>query len=119
MLQVNIQCIRNKILELEHFCDEHKIDVISVAEHWLQVEQVDVFTPQGYIPASLFCRKEKKNGGSGVFVKIGIDFSVINADRFNSELNCEISCIKLKKENLIIVSVYRSPMGNVNFSWKI
>jgi len=60
------------------------------------------------------CRNVRKNGGAGIFIKDGLNFSKIDLSQFNSELNCEFSCIRLVDYNLIVVSLYRSPNGDLN-----
>lgn len=113
ILQLNIQSIRNKLLELEQFCNLENIDIICVSEHWLVSEEVDLYTPQGFLPASFYCRNNKKNGGTGIFIKSDIKYKVLKVEKFCKEMDCEICCIKLIDLNIVIVSVYRSPQGNI------
>lgn len=112
ILQVNIQCIRNKILEIEHFCAQENIHVICVSEHWLKDDQSNIFIPSGFVKASLVCRKNKKNGGVAIFLKDGITFSEQNLNNFYAEMDFEICGIKITDLDLYIVSVYRSTSGN-------
>lgn len=69
VLQVNLCSIRNKLLELDHFCSNEKVDVICATEHWLRDDEVDVFTPQGYISADVVCREVKKTVGQAILLK--------------------------------------------------
>lgn len=62
ILQVNLQCIRNKLLELGHVGSSLDIDLICVSEHWLVESEINLFIPQGYMPASFYCRQNKKKG---------------------------------------------------------
>jgi hypothetical protein len=110
-----MQSIRNKKLELEHFCESENVDIICICEHWLLDEEIELYTPRGYVPGSFFCRNVKKNGGVGIFVKQGIIFKKIKMEKFCNELDLELSCIKLIKENIVIISMYRSPKGNLEF----
>jgi hypothetical protein len=114
ILQLNSQSIRNKLLKLEHLCKIKDVGVICVSEHWLSKDQTTIFVPDNYVVADMMCRSQSKNGGSAIFSKKDIEFEKINVDKFLSEINCELSCIKLLKENLIILSVYRSPNGDIN-----
>jgi hypothetical protein len=113
-LQVNVCCLRNKLLQLEYLCREKNIDLICISEHWLNQNQIDLFVPENFIPASVVCRKLRKNGGVGIYVKNSIQFSVVNVSQFNFELDFEICCIQLIEEDVLIVSIYRSPNGDIN-----
>lgn len=114
ILQVNLQCIRNKLLELEHVGSSLDIDLICVSEHWLVESEINLFIPQGYMPASFYCRQNKKNGGAGIIIKNNIAFEVIDIANFSSELDCELCCVKLSEQNIYVVSVYRAPQGNID-----
>lgn len=115
VLQINIQCIRNKILEIEHFCELEKIDVICISEHWLKEIQVNHFVPFNFKPASVVCRGSKKNGGVGIYTDSKLHFSVINLETFYLEIHFELCGIKIIRPNgnLNIISIYRSPSGDI------
>lgn len=114
ILQVNLQSIRNKLLELEIVCKNNNIDIVCVSEHWLLDEEVNLYIPSGYVSASYFCRKIRKNGGVSIFVKEGIHFEPVDLSQFNSEMDCELCCARFNKQNITVVSVYRSPQGDIN-----
>lgn len=105
--------MRNKIAELEHFSDINNLDIMCVSEHWLLDDQIPLFTPLGFSAASVFCRETLKNGGVGIFTKSFLQFSKIDFHLYNSEQNFEISGIKLNDLDLAIVSLYRSPLGDI------
>lgn len=69
VLQANCQCIRNKLLDIEHVCQLQNVDVICASEHWLTPEQADMFIPQNFDLANIVCRTNFKNGGSAIYVK--------------------------------------------------
>lgn len=92
----------------------NKCDVVCVSEHWLTDNQVELFVPDDYILADFMCRKVKKNGGVAIFVRHNIKFLKIDVSSYSSELNGEFSCIRLLDQNIIIISLYRSPNGDVN-----
>lgn len=112
-MQVNIGCIRNKLLDLEFFSNSEKIDVICVAEHWLTECQVNLFVPKTFVAAEVKCRTHKKNGGTGIFVKNNLQFSSFDLSKYFVEQSFEICCIKLIKVNIFVISIYRSPSGNL------
>lgn len=113
-MQINVCSIRNKVLELEDLCNEKKINLMCISEHWLQENQVDVFVPNNFIPANVVCRKIRKNGGVGIYILNSIKFSVIDVSQFYSEINFECCAVKLLDKNVIILSIYRSPNGDVD-----
>ncbi len=84
----------------------------------MTLEEVDLFVPQGYVPATFFCRKTKKNGGAGIFIKNHIKFVNVNLSNFVVELDCEMCCVKLLDHNINVVSLYRAPQGNVSVFFK-
>ncbi|KAG8242319.1 hypothetical protein J6590_068266 [Homalodisca vitripennis] len=49
-----LQSTRNKLLELEIACKVAEIDIVCVSEHWLLNDEIELFTPKGYLPASFF-----------------------------------------------------------------
>lgn len=99
---------------MEQFCKHEQIDVICLSEHWLRGEEVNLYVPQGYLPASIYCRKITRNGGTGIFIKQQIDYKEINVETFCVELDCEICSIKLVKLNMVVISLYRSPQGKLD-----
>lgn len=69
LLQINCQCLRNKVLELEHLCLTEGVEVVCLSEHWLRDNQVELFVPKNFQIADIACRKQKKNGGGWYFGK--------------------------------------------------
>jgi hypothetical protein len=108
-----MQCLRNKISELEYLISLEKIDIICASEHWLTNDQVKVFVPNDFLVGDVMCRNKYKNGGTSVLIKNNIIFEKICLQQFVSELNFEICGIKLKSHNMAILSVYRSPKGDL------
>lgn len=48
ILQLNIQSVKNKLLDSEHVCQMYDVDLICISEHWLTLEKIELFVPQGY-----------------------------------------------------------------------
>lgn len=113
-MQVNVCCLKNKVLQLECLCNEKNVNVICISEHWLQDDQIDLFVPRSFVPANVKCRSLRKNGGVGIYLRNSIQFLTVDVSQFYFELHFEICCVKLTEENLLIVSVYRSPNGDMN-----
>jgi exonuclease III len=116
LMQINIGCIRNKLLELEVFCNSEGIDLMCVSEHWLTEDQINLFFPKNFVAADVRCRQIKKNGGTGIFIKNSLQYSVFDLSKYFIEQSFEVSCIKLIRpnENIFIISIYRSPSGDLN-----
>uniref|UniRef100_A0A1B6HJN6 Reverse transcriptase domain-containing protein n=1 Tax=Homalodisca liturata TaxID=320908 RepID=A0A1B6HJN6_9HEMI len=62
----------------------------------------------------MVCRKASKNGGAGIFIRDSLEYSELDLSKFNLEQNLEISGIKLANLEVAIVSLYRSPCGNMD-----
>lgn len=62
ILKVKIRSMRNKLLQLQHFCGMERIYIVITAENWLTYEQVDCLVPQGFVTGSVQCRKVNKMG---------------------------------------------------------
>lgn len=111
---INIQCIRNKIDELEMFLINKNFKALCLVEHWLRNEEIDFYKLNGFILSSIFSRTQFKNGGVSIFIRENIDFNEINMSSFCIEKDFEIVAIVLLNIKIILVCLYRSPSGNVN-----
>jgi exonuclease III len=113
-MHINIQCLKNKCNELILFLrDNNNIDIITVNEHWLKPDEL-VYTHtriDNFFIASSYCRPRTKHGGVLILLKKGIK-SVPRQDinKLSKEVDCELCAIEIP--SWIIVTVYRSPLGN-------
>lgn len=99
----------SKLLEIELFLEQHKVDVLCVTEHWLLECHMN-FSVSNYQVASCFNRKSKIHGGSLLLVKKDLKFKERkDICRFSVEFLVEFSCIELDQH--IIVGVYRRGKG--------
>ena len=118
MLQ-NIQCIRNKIYELEVLLqnDFSQVDVLCLTEYWLQKNEAITLTLPTFNVVNIFCREDHKNGGTAILVRNSINCkSISNTAHLNDELNFEHSTtlLNLNRIKLLIVCIYRSPNGSLS-----
>jgi hypothetical protein len=68
-----------------------------------------------YSLISSFCRKNKKHGGSCIYVKNNLRAKPYNLfDKLNKEEHVEASIIELTQYNTIIICVYRTPNSDIN-----
>lgn len=112
ILHINIQCLRNKTLELEVLLKEKKFNIICFNEHWLKPDELAMLNINGFTAISSFCRTTHVHGGVSIFADrsvecIPLGFNILD---FCDEINCEISAITHK--NIQIVTIYRSPQGD-------
>ena len=78
IMHINIQCLRNKIHNLEVFLYRWKPMVICICEHWLKSDEINLYIPDGYIFVNSYCRTEFKNGGTCIFIKVGISYNLFD-----------------------------------------
>jgi len=84
-----------------------------LTEHWLNIANLKILLLKGFVLASHFSRKKHIHGGVCVYVKEGIEFISIDLSKFCVEFDFEIAAVKLTKHDIILCSVYRSPIGNM------
>lgn len=113
VVYINIQCLRNKINQLEVFLGSHNIDIVSFSEHWLRQEELQLLKLLNYKLAAEYCRFCRQHGGVCIFVKNYINYKQLQLlHNFNEEIVFEICGIHLPDLNLIILVSYRSPLGD-------
>ncbi|XP_049842200.1 uncharacterized protein LOC126292312 [Schistocerca gregaria] len=113
----NIRGLRKKIDELiicfENIKNTTEVDVLCLFEHHIttQMENVNI---NGYKLATYFCRDNMEKGGAAIYVKGEHSFKNIETAKFCVEQHIEVcACeLKLDSDKFIIVTVYRSPLGN-------
>ena len=78
---------------------EHKLSMINIPN---------------YIVGSCFMRKANIHGGSCLLVREDILFDeLVDLKNKSKELIIECSAVKLKKLNIIVINIYRSPAGDI------
>lgn len=122
-LYLNTQCLRNKINTLESYLVDKKIDILCLNEHWLTSDESSIFTLNGFINVTSFCRKKSSHGGTMILLnnKHKEDNFIVRNDLngLSTEKHCELSAIELLDYNLLIICVYRSPLGDFNMFMQI
>lgn len=112
---MNIQCLSNKVDMLELLLDEYSPGIVSVSEHWLSSEQLDLIHINGYKMVSAFCRSNYAHGGTVIFVSDELLPScshIPELSELSVEMVFECSAIVFGKD-LCILAVYRSPEGAI------
>ena len=108
-----MQCLRNKFAQLETVCSDINAVALCICEHWLASDEIFLYIPNGYCLGSAYCRSVYKNGGTSIFIRDGLLFEVINTHNYCSEKTCEVCAVRLIDSDIVLVSLYRSPHGEV------
>ena len=113
----NICGLSNKQEELLHSLTEHPAQIICLTEHHLHDEELEGMSLNQYTLGAKFCRKTHKCGGVCLFIKDNLHFANINMDKYSKEMDIEICTIKIHTPScaIIVVTVYRSPTGDVTY----
>lgn len=116
LLNLNIQCITNKINTIDLLVNEIKPNFLCLSEHWAckaQIEQINII---GYQQISNYCRQNHAHGGTVIFAKHNIANECKNIKsicELSIDLSFECSAISYSK-NTCIICLYRSPNSDIN-----
>ena len=111
----NIQCLKNKISELDLLNSEINPSVICLAEHWCSEDQLNKINLDGYVLKSSFCRSRLKCGGVSIFTKNNLLTSELKINQnLIKEKDFEICAIELIDQKTIVLCIYRAPDGNLD-----
>ena len=117
LLHQNIWGLSNKIDEFQIAVSPIAPQVICLTEHHLTTEQIRTIKLDQFTLGASSCRQTYKHGVTCIYVSKDIQFHTINLDQFNTKKNLEICALRssLTSCNLIIICIYRSPIGNFNY----
>jgi len=113
---VNIQCVRNKVQQLELLFEEHNLDFVCVSEHWLVASEIEFYrTLSNSNLVAYFCR-ESPWGGVAVYARSGFRYSLTQIDlsQFCEEVSAEFAGMLIPELSMVVVTMYRSPSGNMD-----
>lgn len=114
-MQFNIASLRHKVNELELFLSERRIDVLCLCEHSLRAEEILSTTIEGFSLASAFSRTIYARGGAAIYVAKDLEFKEIDSIiDLSVEKEAEFCCAYVRKFGLYIISIYRSPSGDLD-----
>jgi len=111
----NICGLPNKQDELLYSLTEYSPQIICLTEHHLHNEELEGTMINRYTLGAKFCRKINKSGGACIFIKDNLHLTNINMDKYSKEMDIEICAIKIHTPSsvIIIMTVYRSPTGDI------
>lgn len=93
------------------------MDVLCLTEHWMKHEEIDKFVIGSELElATTYCRTAKAHGGVAIFTKYDqSSFKIMHeVNQMSIEIDCEMAAIEITDLKLVIVAVYRSPIGDIN-----
>lgn len=115
ILFLNIQCLRNKINILQAALEDFKIDCVCLSEHWLNKYECDNVHLVDFDTATFFARSSSKHGGVLQLITSKLQFEPLPwISALSKEIDCEVSGMIVPFYSLIVISVYRSPLGDLN-----
>ena len=118
ILHINARSIFNKMNTLELLCEQFKyfFNLIIVTESWLTDDTAKLINLNNY-NFVYKNRAERLGGGVGIFVKHGLEFTVIDDDGFEG-IGIDTICINIRSTHLHnrfeirIIAIYRPPNSN-------
>lgn len=118
---VNVQCLRNKLIELEMFAYQQNLHLLCITEHWADETEINILNIPNYTLMSDYCRIHRKHGGVAIYIRNDIKgaFKPKNIKyikSFASETTIELCAVSLcyKQTKINIIAIYRPPTGNFN-----
>ena len=118
LFHLNIQCIRSKMSELEAFLIDVSVvfDVVCLSEHWLDESEIECGARVGnWRVVAIYSRKTHIHGGVLIFARNELNFRpLVSIDALSTDIHCELTGTICKTRNIVIVCVYRSPVGDFN-----
>lgn len=117
IIQLNIQSISSKLDGLGVLVEEIDLDMISLVEHWCDMDSVSVVSISGYVRVDYFCHVQRQHAGSMIFTKAGLQVKKLFVSDFSIEIHMEMCDIVASVDNacLGIISIYRPCTGNLGF----
>lgn len=115
LLHLNIQCISNKTNEFDAFLGEkiNNFDILSLNEHWILNDDIFGVSLINYNLISHFSRTVAIHGGVAIYALKKYHCHALNQiSKLSVEIHCELCAVEFY--DLIIMTVYRSPNGDLN-----
>lgn len=109
ILHLNTRSIRNKEQQLSDLYASitHRFDILMYTETWLtETEKPPHFHGYSY---NGFVRSSGRGGGIAIYVKTSLRHAIISEC---SVINSSVECMSVYLQKLIVVVIYRPPMGN-------
>lgn len=116
---MNIQCLRNKISEIELLASDLDSSFICLTEHWCRSSEMPRVAIPGFKLIDFSARTSFKNGGTCIFAKENLQCQVIpDKLKLYRDKDFEFSAIYSKDLDYKIICIYRAPSGDHNYFFK-
>ena len=114
LFSINIQSLRSKISLLDGFLIERDSTYLAlcISEHWMREADITGLCVSQYSVASFFSRSHHSHGGVAIFIRNDLRFMPLSISKFSIEKDCELAGITLPDLNLVLLCVYRWPLGS-------
>jgi exonuclease III len=91
--------------------------LLCLTEHHLKNYEIDATPTSNYKLGAKYCRKKPKTAGVCIYIQEALKFTSISLQKHCKEQDIEITAVqlKLKKKNVIIICVYRTPSGDFDY----
>lgn len=112
-----MQSLFNKISILEAFFHENQsFTILCLSEHWFCEDEMYFYKKiNDFLLCDVFCRNIHIHGGVCIYVKSDVKFKTINFVKESAvELQCEIVGVDFYNIKTIVLSIYRSPDGDLD-----
>lgn len=117
LLNLNIQCLSNKVGLVELVAAENDAHFLCISEHWLERDYIDNLDILGYKKISAFSRIRKDDhGGTAIYARAEISHLCKNLQKYvdlSSEYDIECSAILFDRKHCILC-LYRSQVGDLD-----
>ena len=68
-LHINIQSLRQKLNQLDLLLNDASVHLLCLNEHWLNINEVELYVPVNYKLISYYCRPNSNYGGVSIFMR--------------------------------------------------
>lgn len=118
IIHQNVQSLGNAVDKINDLLNDHiECKFLCITEHWKSSEQLKSLSLKNFKLSASYCRDPGQHGGSAIYVHKSIknvrQRNKINKLSSKSEFECAAIECDLNGFQIIMVSVYRPPTGNV------
>jgi exonuclease III len=130
IVHLNCRSITHKINEIQALLHQLSVNILAVTETWLTEPMADTIPTETWLTETMVDtihisgyqfvqkpRKKGRGGGTGFFIREGIEFSIMNlpcADNSNFYESMFIRVASKKCADMVVGVLYRPPGTNLN-----
>lgn len=111
-MNLNIQCLKNKVNALNILACSENIDILCLTEHWLSEHDYNLYNLKHFTNTSCFNRTQHIHGGVCIFTRNSLECQDLETiKKLSVEIDCEICAVYIPQSNTVVITAYRSPYG--------